>query len=510
MILKKNQTHKLFYLPLLALSTSVSADFKTDIGYTALQNELGSSTPSGAGVKVAQAEASSVPDTNPNYPVFAPDPSAGTYTGKTFSYPGLTCGTPPCIPGQFSGHAMGVADVFYGNTVSIAQGITDIHSYDVNQWLDSLYIQGSSGQVLGTTKTDRRIANHSWVGSASTSADTSGILRIVDRQVERNEYIQVAATSSQLLGNAYNAIAVGLTDGSASGSDALDSTYVAGRTRPDIVAPAAFISTSTPMVASAAAVLVETGHQGGTNLSNGSKTITPDTGAAFTVYNAERSETIKAALMAGADRQTANTGTYGNITDYLSSGHETANGLDDRYGAGQVNIYNSYQIIAAGEQNSLQDGGANNGQIDLWGFDYDEAFGDSAGSNANATYTFTANSNENLSATLAWNLEVSNNNAMTATLRHFSLSLVDVTNNQVIASSNSLVDNTQNLFWLGLIGGHDYQIQVTSMDGAVNWDYALAWNRSISANPVPLPAAFWLFGAALTSLVGYHRKRDTV
>ena len=241
----KNPARVLIYLPLLALSGQTFADYKTDVGYTALQNELGLATPTGAGVKVTQVEASTVPDTDSNYPVFAPDPGAGSMSGKTFAYPGLTCGTPPCIPASFSGHAMGVADRFYGNSsLSMAQGISNIHSYEVNQWINTLY---SSTDGSATT-TDRRIANHSWAGSGNSSSVTGTILRITDRQVERNEYLQVAATNTELLGNAYNVIAVGLTDGTTHGSGAVDGTYVTGRTRPDLVAPAANLSTATPMV----------------------------------------------------------------------------------------------------------------------------------------------------------------------------------------------------------------------------------------------------------------------
>ncbi len=41
----------------------LAADWKLDIGYTALQTELGSAMPTGAGVKVTQVEASyGIPD----------------------------------------------------------------------------------------------------------------------------------------------------------------------------------------------------------------------------------------------------------------------------------------------------------------------------------------------------------------------------------------------------------------------------------------------------------------
>ena len=67
------------------------------------------------------------------------------------------------------------------------------------------------------------------------------------------------------------------------------------------------------------------------------------------IYNAERSETIKAALMAGASRFTFNTSTTANVEDYrVAAANQTDNGLDWRYGAGQLNINNSYNILAAG------------------------------------------------------------------------------------------------------------------------------------------------------------------
>jgi len=61
--------------------------------------------------------------------------------------------------------------------------------------------------------------------------------------------------------------------------------------------------------------------------------------------------------MAGADRVTRNSTTadLGRYRD--TEANQTANGLDRRYGAGQLNIQNSYHIITAGEQNSAEDGG---------------------------------------------------------------------------------------------------------------------------------------------------------
>ena len=68
--------------------------------------------------------------------------------------------------------------------------------------------------------------------------------------------------------------------------------------------------------------------------------------------------------MAGASRTA--------ISGYTKN---TDNGLNNVYGAGQLNIYNSYHITAAGEQNSLQDAPGTHGNIGRYGFDYDPYFG---------------------------------------------------------------------------------------------------------------------------------------
>lgn len=63
----------------------------------------------------------------------------------------------------------------------------------------------------------------------------------------------------------------------------------------------------------------------GLSLSDGSTTIS----GIGTIDNAERSETLKAVSMTGADRETSNRGTTADITDYRSAGYETASGPDD-------------------------------------------------------------------------------------------------------------------------------------------------------------------------------------
>jgi len=476
-------------LALIAATPTALADYKDDLGYTALVEELGSAMPTGAQVKVTQAEAS----TSTTRLIYAPDTANTDFAGKTFTFPG----TPST---GVSSHATGVGRLFYGNA-SMAPGIKDVSSYEAIEWIQTLFSGSGAATTAGS-----RIANHSWVGNGASATDSGTLLRLVDRQVERNEYLQVVgmangAGSNPLLGSAYNVIAVGRSDGVHDrGSDSVDSVYTAGRTRPDLVAPQSTTSNATPLVSAAAALLVETGHNGALRISKGATRI-PGLG---TVYNAERSETVKAALMAGAERETANTSTFADLTDYRSSGHETANGLDNRFGAGQVNVYNSYHIVAGGEQDSLEDGGVG---IAPHGFDYDPAFGGASGSNDTATYRFTADSDRKLSASLAWNLGISNDDAMTVTRHNLDLALFDVTNQSTVAVSASAVDNTENL-WVQLFGGHQYELRVTRADAAAfSWDYALAWRMAPATEPVPVPGALWLFGSAIVAVGALARRR---
>jgi len=391
---------------------------------------------------------------------------------------------------------------FYGNETSIAPGITNITVYEVNDWVGAGFLNYG---VLGTAPdySTCRIANHSWASAAGTSTANGKILRRADYLVETDDFLQVVGVSNDLSGtgdtnepllaDSYNAIAVGVTSGAhATGTTAVDSTYVAGRTKPDLVAPGESptnpsirTSWATPMVSAAAALLVETGHTQ-TGLSNGSYT-SPRTG--LTIYHAETSEIVKAALMAGADRKTQN-GRGAEITDYTV---DTANGLDSRFGAGQVNIYNSYHILTGGEHNSELDGDAT--AIGRYGFDYDPAFGGASGSNTTGSYYFTADFAPlywELFATLAWNIDIGPsggpgpvNPVGTATLCNLDLLLYDVTGGDLLAASSaSTLDNTETI-WQQLVYGHSYRLDVVRGIGQGDflWDYGLAW-RIVSEPPL--------------------------
>ena len=459
---------------------TVSAVYRDDIGYNRLLNEQGVITPDGSGVLVTQVEAGGGGD----LAVYMPDPAVAQFTGKTINdRTGLFAGT-------YSGHATSVGTRFYGSTSSMASAINTIDVYSANYWLQPDYLRfGTSFKPLVSTS---RVANHSWVAGATDPADDSGLLRRTDWVIDTDEYLQVVGTRNNtgtnlnLLSGAFNVIAVGRTDGlHGTGTNTIDADYTAGRTRPELVAPLTVTSASTPVVAAAAALLVETGHMN-PGLSTDPAEVSTSNRNGDAIYNAERSETIKAVLMAGADRYTSNL-TTADITDYRQApANQAANGLDARFGAGQVNIYNSYHIIAAGEQNSDEDDAGGTGTIGGYGFDYDPAFGGAGGTNSTASYYFsTGNSTPVLKATLAWNIDISGGGGMmfngSATLHDLDLYLYDVTGSpfQVAASAGTL-DNTESL-WQPLSPDRDYLLQVVPKN-SFNRDYALAWHMEADSD----------------------------
>jgi hypothetical protein len=476
-------------LLVLFWSVGAAAAYKDSIGFTQLQSELGTGIPTGDGVVVSQVEAGG--DSHNVYlPFISPSPDA-EFTGKTL--------TPNTSPAYVSGHATTVGTYFFGNITSIAPGITSIYGYDADNWLGSGFLNTYGDQPLISSA---RVANHSWIGAYTDAAGNVDALRRLDWVIHRDEYIQVVGmnngsgdASIPLLGSSFNAIAVGLSNGNSQhGSYDLDITpYTAGRTRPDLVAPASATSYATPMVSAAAALLVEVGHKNPA-LSTDPLVQSTTNRNGNTIYNAERSEVVKAALMAGASRSA--------ISGYAKN---TDNGLNSVYGAGQLNIYNSYHIIAAGEQNSLQDASGTKGTIGRYGFDYDPYFGGLSNSNRAASYYFKALSAGEITASLVWNLDAND-----ATLYNLGLYLYDVTtdpNGVLLLQSVGLLDNTENLWWTALAADHNYLLRVSALTaGDFLWDYGLAWDISTEVGQVPVPGAVYLLGSGLLVLVGFRRK----
>ena len=469
-------------LLLLACCGTAVADYKEDIGYNRLVDEQGANTPDGNGVLVTQAEA-----LNRDTHSYLPDAADGQFTGKI-----ITDKSDNNPAGTSSGHATGVGRLFYGNTSSITPEISLVNAYFADTWLYSDYLQVNNSGTKPEVVADR-IANHSWIADL-TYTEALEVVKRVDWVVENDEFLQVVAvknntsTNSRLLSSAFNVITVGTTDGIHGRSTAaLDAPYISGRTRPELVAPFTNTSSSTPVIAAAAALLINVAHATASLSTDPAETATSNRAGSI-IYNSERSEVIKAVLMAGADRVTNNTtnpdpDTPMDITDYrVDPADQSANGLDVRFGAGQINIYNSFHILTTGEQDSEEDKGVAGGNIGSYGFDYDPSFGE-AGNNVTSTYYFSTGANQAmLTAALVWNVDVADDAGLSfpgvATLHDLDLRLYDETagGNAAVAESASEIENTENI-WIQLPAGRDYRLQVVPKAGQASfeWDYALAW-----------------------------------
>ncbi|WP_051554428.1 dockerin type I domain-containing protein [Desulfobulbus elongatus] len=462
-------------LTLLAAPIAALADWQADVGYTVLLEELGDQIPDGNGIAVCQVEASVVTD---GVATWMPDSGETAFSGKTINDPS---GAPP---GVFSSHATAVGRLLYGRSTSVAPGITDIAAYSMSHWAQSGGLRhGTTGQPASSTC---RLTNHSWVGSAlQTAGQTGNFLRRLDWLADRDACVQIvgltnsAASAMPLLASAFNVITVGRTDGSHSRSTAaVDAVYSGGRIRPDLVAPITSTSAAVPIVGGAVALLLQVAHSH-PELSTDPQETGMTNRAGIAVANAERPEVVRAVLMAGADRFTRNS-TGADIVDYrLDTANQAENGLDRRYGAGQLNIRQSYHILAAGEQNSVEDGGP--GVTASLGFDYDPAFGGLDGSNAEATYPLTVDADHTLlTAALVWHAAVDGGTSMvfsgTTVLHDLDLELYDVTSASVVSRSAGSADNSEHL-WVSLTPGHVYTIKVrpAAASEAFLHDYALAW-----------------------------------
>ncbi|RLA58854.1 MAG: hypothetical protein DRQ89_14845, partial [Epsilonproteobacteria bacterium] len=386
---------------LLSVPVHARADYFSDVGYDELRAELGVALPVAAGIPVMLVEANKSSD--PDIFAFAPDTTKAEFRGKK-----ITVGEGgPTVYAPYSSHATSVGRRFFGLQSSVSPGIDQISSYVTSNWYGAAFMR--LGETRQPKVTFSRVAAHAWVGNLGKTIDAPvnlDALRRIDWLIDRDEFFQVvgfnASDKSPLLADAFNVLSVTHTGASRHrNSLALDNDYVAGRTLPHLVVPDKSPSASTGRVASAAALLIGVGHAN-PSLSHG----TTMNRYGNNIFNAERAEVIKAVLLAGADRVTDNS-SAADIIGYRVSGEDRMpNGLDRRYGAGQLNIYNSYRILIGGEQDSAEDL-ASNKLIQPYGFDHDESFGGAGESNRQATYRFSTDGvGGHLTVSLAWNINI--------------------------------------------------------------------------------------------------------
>lgn len=454
-------------LCLVDMPASSRADWKDDVGFNELKTgllRLGIPVPNGNGVPVSMVEAGGSShsaywfNTGHSDFVAASDPfnTAVTFTdGSNVSNK------------TNSTHASTMARIILGNSSSIAPGANTITVYEAGLFLAN-QLRAPSGSVPQTL--NFRVQNHSWIGSFKTTPydDVLGLRRF-DFMIDRDNVTALVGlnngTSAGLpsfFAHSYNAIAVGRTDGLHSTGLTTLADYGPGRSKPDIVVPRDTVSRATASISSVATLL----H------------------SAVAGTDAEKSEVMKAILLAGATK-------HNNVPVFesgnpmpIASGSMLAGGwsrtatqpLDDTYGAGQVNVFNSYLMTMGGHY-----GGSHTDPITVGshGWDYQTV---NPGIENELRYSFVipeGSKAEELSIILTWNVEVPDHFS-TQTLANLNLRLTDSLGGTVDESISS-VDNVEHIYLKDLMAG-EYTLAVSSAD--LPRDFGLAWRmETLFLNP---------------------------
>lgn len=444
-------------------SQTIAQTALDQVGFTQLQAEIGVSLETGAGILVGQVEAPTLaaPQT------YLPDTTNIEFAGKT-----IVDGSGANV-GSY-GHATGVGQRQYGNTSSVSPGVTNITGYNANDWIGRVLGYDNSPaaglQKAAPLPQNFSVMNHSYIGNTLPPADATEINHRMDFLVNQDNITMAVGTNNgnvaavpQLFAHSYNTITVGRTDGEH--WHGLTTLYGAGRVKPEIVAPQGATSYATPMVAAAATLLRQ----------QGNASMNP---------NAIRNEVTKAVLLAGATKD-----------EFPTWSNSETQPLDLTFGAGELNIYNSYHIMAGGEFNgsSIE---ASTPDVTSRGWDYA-----SITASENLYYNFDVTSpSADASIILTWNADISETAGMVDfdpnDLADLNLMLYDSSSSflgSLSGQSISTVDNTEHLFLQGL-GTGEYTIAVSGLSGATN--YALAWQFTAVPEPTGLASLLtisWIF-----------------
>ncbi len=432
------------------------------VGYDDLVTLVGNGLENGTGVTSAQVEAPVVtpaqsPDELPTIAYMA-NPSSFQFDDTVFAD-----GTGSNIGS--SSHASRVGFRMYGSrsmATGLGQSANPITAYEAG---DFLFNQTNLGDGSDPEPFNFDVSNHSYILYQSQApfleeddALAINLLQRLDFMADQNESTMCVGVNNgsatavpEYLAFMYNAISVGLSCGDH--SSGVTSLYGTGRTKPDIVAPVLapddFTSFSTPMVTASAAILHEAGS--GTD--------------------ATKTETIRALLLSGATKD--------EFTDWDRT---TTRPLDEVFGAGELNILNSYVSLQGGEFDGST--GEPTSSVGLNGWDYESQI--VAGNDLFYQFDVTKGTKlDQLSIVLCWNMEIidqassSNQFNPTENLGDLNLDFYDSSGSflgSLLDESKSAVDNVEHIYLQDLPAG-TYHLKVSS---DTNRDFGLAWRSTSS------------------------------
>jgi hypothetical protein len=426
-----------FCLLLPALSEAADLDW---IGVMFLRSL--DPTLTGSNISVAQPEAS-VSETLPLWEVNPALVGQPTALFAWISSSGSASSFPNAVGGE-SFHANNVGLEFYAPTSGVAPGVIHVDNYEAGFFVNS--------RVKNQTAISAKVVNQSF--NLLTSADVA-----YDNYAARYGTLFLTGVGNGGAVNSpatcYNGMGVAAYGGGSSIGPTSD-----GRSKPDITAPAPLTSFSTPQAAGAAAVLLQAANR--------------NDGGAGTAADAGDMRTIKALLLNGAEKT-------------LDWTHTVLAPLDTRYGAGILHVWNSYRHLRGGKQPfavSISNGIGGGHPPPAVASNAPTRRGWDLASIANSPneetvnhYFFDLRSASNrvftLKATLVW---IRQQNKLT--INDLDLFLYDAVTSNLVASSQSLVDNVEHLYVTNLPPAR-YNLQVLKNGGAkrttTSETYALAF-----------------------------------
>ena len=436
----------------LSLSASLQASDLDTIGVTLLKQVDPSLQ--GSGVKVAQVES---PLDGSSPPPFEVGPAAVGQPAALFTWISGS-GTSSVFTntaGVESFHADLVGGNFYGATNGAAPQVNHVDNYEANQYINNV--------VAPLVSSQGRVVNQSFIVDPSFE------------QLVNTDYDNYAAQYGTLFvsgiagvnnvrpicapGTSYNGIGV-----SAYGAFNLPGPTSDGRCKPDIAspdqaqAPNGAVSYATAYASGAAAILVQAAKRG-------------DGGA--NTNGASDLRNIKALLLNGAVKPAGWT-------------NSPATPLDALYGAGIVNVFNSWMQLKGGqrafiESTTVTSGaahppGANTNNVAvLSGWDTNSISTTTSQDRINHYYfKLTGTNSFTFTATLVWNKQLGK-----TSINDLNLFLYNTANSNLVASSISAVDNVEHLSLPQLAPGR-YDLQVLKKGSATQVSaaetYALAFD----------------------------------
>ncbi|MGA2230225.1 MAG: autotransporter-associated beta strand repeat-containing protein, partial [Tepidisphaeraceae bacterium] len=430
----------------------------------------------GAGVSVGQIEAN-FSQTGGNE--FEVSPSTTGLPASLFTYIDQNGNATSIFnPAAESMHADLVADSLYVPGTGVATGVSHVDNYSEAYFTNNIIFFGQS--------IPDQVVNQSFTIGQSTNlpleiADQEGSDTSYDNYIAQHGTIIVSGVGNSASpappSTCYNGIAVGASPGPSASGPTLDN----GRSIPDITAPGDYTSFTTAMVSGAAAVLVQAGASGAGGTS-------PQTEAA-----AVDPRTIKALLLNGANKQS------------VTFNRTPTSPLDPVNGAGMLNIYNSYEQLAAGEfapssvastPTLLSTAAPDTSSAPIksfagWSFN---SLTSNALANAYANYVFqpaAGFTGYTFTATLDWERQYNSNPSVPLGINNLDLYLYDTTTNTLVDFSDSAVDNVQDVYDTNLTAGDRYDLEVLKNGGIPSVTPGVVSNSetyALAFNFVPGPA----------------------